>query len=74
MVAGEDGEDAVEAGDFVDEEGQVDELGGSAQGNEVKEALRAGDVSSVVAAKGVWVSLCSPAVWETSISTPSCCL
>lgn len=39
MVAGEDGEDAVEAGDFVDDEGEVDELGGGAERDEVEQAL-----------------------------------
>lgn len=40
MVAGKDGEDAVEAGDLVDQEGEVDELGRGAQGDEVEERLR----------------------------------
>lgn len=40
VVAGEDGEDAVEAGDFVDDEGEADELGGGAERDEVEEALQ----------------------------------
>ena len=39
MVTSEDGEDAIEAGDFVDEEREVDELGGCAERDEVEEAL-----------------------------------
>lgn len=37
--AGQDGEDAVEAGEFVDDEGKGDELGAGAEGHEVEEAL-----------------------------------
>ena len=39
VVAGEDGEDAVEAGDFVDEEGEGYEFGCCAEGYEVEERL-----------------------------------
>ena len=39
VVAGEDGEDAVEAGDFVDEKGESNEFGGCAEGYEVEEGL-----------------------------------
>lgn len=34
VIAGEDGEDAVQAGDFVEEEGEEDEFGGGAEGDE----------------------------------------
>jgi len=34
VVAGEEGEDAVEAGDFVEEGGEEDELGRGAEGDE----------------------------------------
>ena len=40
LVAGEEGEDAVEARDFVEEEGEDDEFGGGAEGDEVEEGLR----------------------------------
>ena len=39
MEACEDGEEAVEAGDFVDEVGEADELGAEAEGHEVEEGL-----------------------------------
>lgn len=39
VVAGEEGEDAVESGDFVDEEGEGDEFGCGAQGDEAEEGL-----------------------------------
>lgn len=39
MIAGEDGEDAIETGDFVDDEGEGDELGGGTEGDDVKEGL-----------------------------------
>lgn len=40
VIAGEDGEDAVEAGGLVDYEGESDEFGGGAQGDEMEEGLR----------------------------------
>jgi hypothetical protein len=39
FIAGEDGENAVDGGDFVDDEGEVDEFGGGTQGDEVEERL-----------------------------------
>jgi len=39
VEAGEEREDAVEAGDFVDGEGEGDELGGGTEGDEVEEGL-----------------------------------
>ena len=47
MVAGEDGEDAVEAGDFVEEKGEEDEFGGGAEGDEAQYGLRKSEVSMV---------------------------
>jgi len=46
VVAGEDGEDAVEAGDLVEEEGEKDEFGGGAEGNEAQNGLRRSEVST----------------------------
>lgn len=51
MVAGEDGEDAVESGDFVDDEGEVDEFGGGAKRDEVEQAL----ITMLISACGVSV-------------------
>lgn len=34
LISGEDGEDAVQAGDFVEEEGEEDEFGSGAEGYE----------------------------------------
>lgn len=39
MVAGEDGENAVEAGDFVDDEGERDELGRGAERYDMEKGL-----------------------------------
>jgi hypothetical protein len=47
MVAGEDGEDAVEAGDLVEEESEEDEFGGGAEGDEAQNGLRRSSVSMV---------------------------
>jgi hypothetical protein len=62
LVAGEDGEDAVEAGEFVDEEGEGDEFGGGAEGDDVEEGLH-----SIVSIHVVcWVSRgCLPEVSES---------
>ncbi len=40
VEAGEDGEDSVEAGYFVDDKGKCNELGRGAEGDEVEEGLR----------------------------------
>ena len=40
MVAGEEGEDAVGAGDFVDGEGEQEEFGCGGEGDEVEEGLK----------------------------------
>lgn len=47
MEAGEDGEDAVEAGDLVEEDGEEDEFGGGAEGDEAQYGLRKSEVSMV---------------------------
>lgn len=39
VVAGKDGEDAVETGDLVDYKSKGDELGGGAEGDDVEEGL-----------------------------------
>jgi hypothetical protein len=39
VVSGEEGEDAVEAGDLVEGEGEGYEFGGGAEGDEVEEGL-----------------------------------
>ena len=52
MVAGEDGEDAVEAGDLVEEEGEKDEFGGGAEGDEAQNGLRRVKVSMLCAWSG----------------------
>ena len=50
MEAGQEGEEAVDAGDFVEEEGQHGELGAGAEGHEVEECLE--EMGSV------WGSVC----------------
>lgn len=56
MVAGEQGEDAVEARDLVDGEGEGDELGGGAEGDEVEEGLGGEPVrNSYLVCKTRWV-------------------
>jgi hypothetical protein len=52
MVAGEDGEDAVEAGDLVEEDSEEDEFGGGAEGDEAQYGLRRSEVSMVCAWSG----------------------
>jgi len=47
MEAGEDGEDAVEAGDLVEEDGEEDEFGGGAEGDEAQNGLRRSWISTV---------------------------
>lgn len=75
VVAGEEGEDAVEAGEFVDEEDEGDEFRGCAQGDEVEEGLRwgvswwwwwKGGVGSglVVWGSGGWAALWSRVRWR----------
>lgn len=49
MVAGEDGEDSVKTGDLVEEEGEEDEFGGGAEGDEAQNGLRKSEVSMACA-------------------------
>lgn len=49
MDAGQDGEEAVEAGDFVKEEREGGEFGAGAEGHEVEERLESHTVSRGVA-------------------------
>lgn len=45
VVSSEDGEDAVESGNLVEYEGEVDELGGCSERDKVEETLCAHTVS-----------------------------
>lgn len=49
VVAGEQGEDAVEAGEFVDGEGETDEFGCGGEGDYVEEGL-----GSLVRVRVLW--------------------
>ena len=55
VVAGEDGEDAVEAGDLVEEDGEEDEFGGGAEGDEAQYGLRKSEVSMVCDWRWWWM-------------------
>ena len=46
LEAGEEREDSIEAGDLVEEEGEKDEFGGGAEGNEAQNGLRRSEVST----------------------------